>query len=241
MPELNFGQTFGFDKLNITNSTISNIALVILISIVILALFGFLIYMVTMKKIYVYRLRVFKTIGNTPTQIGYFKGKAVSIGKVGDFLMFVKGAKKWLEFPTLQTAKNEYWFYIREDGEWINFVLKDLNEVSKLMGVKFIKQDMRLARLSIDEILAQRLLHKSFLERWGIAIGFAIFFLIIAVSLVIFMYQYGKTAGQFTESAKLLKEAIQIAYQHGGGSNSTQLIPASAFMVFYRRKKKWQI
>lgn len=236
MPSLDIGDALGFNKINFSGNSIALISIIILIALVILGLGGWLVYLIIQKRVYVFKIKVFKKVGNVVTQIAYRKAKIINIGKAGDHLLFVKGVKKHLEFPTLQSATNEYWYYIREDGEWINFGLDDIDELTKKAGIQFVKQDMRLSRISIEDILANRLLHKSFLEKWGMVIGFTIFFLIIAIALTIFMFQYGKIVQQ---TGAILEQANQILQRtNGANPESTQLIPASIVGLFFRRKKK---
>ena len=63
------------------------------------------------------------------------------------------------------------WYYIREDGEWINFKQINIDEESRKMNVKFVQEDMRLQRLATERILEQRLLNKSFWEKYGMILG----------------------------------------------------------------------
>lgn len=192
--------------------TYGSIALVVAIAIFVLGLIGFLIYWQYIKKQFWIRIHVFRLIGNIPTRVAVYSAKEVPFGMAGDKLwkvaptgmMQMFKAIKWLPVGKIQTAPKEFWYYIREDGEWINFALSDLNEIQKKAGVRFVQEDMRLQRLATERLLEQRLMNKSFWDKWGNVIMTVIFFLVIAVCMVIIFYQFGKIQDQ-----QLMNEQVQ--------------------------------
>lgn len=241
---LDIAGAFGFDKFNFFGSTVVTIIIVIVVVVFILLLVVVLIVLWVNAKKYKYRIPLYSKVGNIPTRIGTFKAKPVAFGRAGDHLWFVKGKglKKWIAPATIQSAKNEFWHWVREDGEWVNFSMQDLDEISKKAGVQYVKQEARLTRLAIDQLLEKRLNNQSFWEKWGVVIGYVIFFLIITIALVVFFHQYGKiveTTGALMERADLiLKEAN--AAKWGGGLSG--LVPANATaslipLLLLRRRK----
>lgn len=216
-----------------------NIIVAIFIAFVILALLGVLIWWLIERRKWKIRIPVYQKIGNVPTRIAILKAKIVPFGKAGDCLWFAKGkgTKKWLPPATLQSAPNEYPHYIREDLEWINFVMADLDEIQKRAGIKYIATDMKLSRLATDQLLEQRHVKTGFLEKWGVVIGYAIFFLIITIALVIFFHQYSKTVELLNEVITKA-DAIMTKAAKIGGSGSAALIPALILFSIKRRKNK---
>lgn len=181
--------------------TFGSIALVIAIAVVILVLIALIIYIFIVKKQYWIRVHVFKLVGNTPTRIAIHVGKEVPFGMAGDKLWriapnkaLVKAFKilKWLPVGRLQTAPNEFWYWIREDGEWINFTPSDIDDISRKMKVKFVQEDLKLQRLATERLLEQRLMDKTFWEKWGNTIMMVIIFLVIAICMVLIFFQFGK-------------------------------------------------
>ena len=221
MPELNVGEIFGFNKIS-GGGNLTTIALVIVISIIIMVLIAITVLYFMRKKTYIYSIHVFKLVGNTPTRVGVYRAKMIPIGRAGDQLMYVGKLKKYLPPPAIQSAKNEFWFWIREDGEFINFSMDNLDSISKKAGIKFIHQDMRMQRLATDRLLEQRLMQKSFWEKYGDMIGMAILYIIIAVSLTIFMFQYGKIVSQ---TGALLDVAHRYMLETQGKGESGTLVP----------------
>jgi hypothetical protein len=150
--------------------------------------------------------------------------------------MFKIKAIKWLPVGKIQTAPREFWYSIREDGEWINFALSDINKISKEAGIRFVQEDMRLQRLATERLLEQRLMNKSFWEKWGTTIMMIIVFLVISICMVLIFFQFGKLLDKFTvveatqlETAKILLKTFGENYVNNainGTGGATGLIPA---------------
>jgi len=224
--------------------TYGSIALIITIAVVIIGLIGGLIYWRSVKKSYWIRIHVFRLIGNIPTRVAIYSAREVPFGMAGDKLwkvapngMFKFPVVKWLPVGKIQTAPREFWYYIREDQEWINFTLADLNDIQRKAGVRFVQEDMRLQRLATERLLEQRLMNKTFWEKWGTTIMLIIVFLVVAICMVVIFYQFGKLMEKFSaveqtqlETAKILLRTFGDNYintalnsTYAGGSG---LIPA---------------
>jgi len=243
MPDASSLNPFANINLGASTGSLGAIAVIIVIAVIIIGLIGFLIYWRSVKKAYWIKVHVFRLIGNVPTRVAIYDAREVPFGMAGDKLwkvapsgMFKFKVIKWLPCGKIQTAPREFWYYIREDGEWINFSLKDLNEMQRLAGVRFVSEDMRLQRLATERLLEQRLMNKTFWEKYGTIIMTVIFFLVISVCMVIIFYQFGKIQDQQLENEKVQFETAKIllrvfgdnyinnALNSSGGSGS--LIPA---------------
>jgi len=145
-------------------------------------------------------------------------------------------AIKWLPVGKIQTAPKEFWYYIREDGEWINFQMSDLNDIQKTAGVRFVQEDMRLQRLATERLLEQRLMKKTFWEQWGSTVMMIILFLVMAICMVIMFFQFGKLLDKFTQVEATQLETAKILYKTFGenyivnalnstGGTTTGLVP----------------
>jgi len=208
--------------------TVGNIALVIGISLLIIILFGVLIYFLALRKSYNIKIHVFRLVGNVPTRIAIFRAREVLFGMAGDKLWRVApqglsmGFKviKWLPVGKFQTAPHEFWYWIRQDGEWINFTPVDIDTKTSEMKIKFVQEDMRLQRLATEKLLEQRLMNKSFWEKYGLIIGYLAFFLIITIAMVIIFYQWSDIVTKIGGLVEKLTYAIEVA------EKTDSLIPA---------------
>jgi hypothetical protein len=170
-------------------------------------------------------------IGNVPTRVAIYHAKEENFGMAGDKLwrvstagMFKFKALKWLPVGKIQTAPKEFWYYIREDQEWINFALNDLNMISKIMGIRFVQEDMRLQRLATERLLEQRLMNKSFWEKWGTTIMLIIVFLVVAICMVLIFFQFGKLMDKFTQVEATQLETAKILLRTFGENYISQSI-----------------
>lgn len=193
---------------------------------------GIIIYFYVIKSQYTIRIVAFKLIGNTPTRVANYCAKDVPFGFAGDKLWRVAPVSllsrpfkivKWLSIGKFQTASNEFWYWIREDGEWINFSLTDIDTQSRQMKVKFVQEDMRLQRLATEKLLQTRLLDKTFWEKWGMVIGYVIFFMFITIALIIIFYQWSKLLDKTAPLIDTMKIALEKLQEHCTPVNS--LIP----------------
>jgi len=189
----------------------------------------FLIFLYASKKKYWIRIPLYRRVGNVPTRVATYKARVFPIGYAGDRLWFVKGIKKYISPATIQNAPNEFMHWEREDGEWINFSMGDVDEDQKKCGVKYIHQDMRSQRIATSNLLEQRLMQKGFWEKWGVVVGYVIFFLVITVAVTINLYMMGKTiqaiaplVNQVVEANKEYRSKCVIA---------TDLVPALALVI----------
>jgi hypothetical protein len=240
MPSLDFSQITGNIGKGGGSGNFGMILLVFVIAVVILGIVGFFIYMQHTKKQFYIKIRVFRDVGNVPTEINFFKAREIPFGMAGDKLWKVAPNNaigmmfkvvKWLPVGQLQTKPNEFWYWIRKDGEWINYIQTNIDETSKKMGVKFVQEDMRLQRLATDKLLEQRLMDKSFWDKWGNTIMTVIFFLVIAVCMVIIFYQFSKILDKLApliegliKSNQQMAQACNLNLTATGGG--TGLIPA---------------
>ena len=151
---------------------------------------GALIFMRISNKQYKHKIPLYKLVGNVPTRIGNYVARDFSISKAGDKLWFVRGLKKFIPPATLQSAPNEFWHWEREDGEWINFTMGDLDKDQKEAGVKYIVQDMRSQRIATNNILEQRLLNKGFWDKYKDLIIHLGFYLITTIMLIIIFWMW---------------------------------------------------
>jgi len=234
---ISIGSLNPFSDVNFLGSigSFGQIALVIIIAFIILASIGILIYWQISKKQYWINIEVSRMVGGHPMRVATYVAKEVPFGMAGDKLWRVcnKGlfgkfkVVKWLPVGKLQSAPRVWKYWIREDGEWINYVDSNLDEESKKMGVKFVQEDMRLQRLAIEKLLEQRLLNKTFWEKWGTTIMTLTFFLVIAVCMVIIFYQYSKLMDKFIQVQDVQLQTSKILYKTFGDNYVNNILNSS--------------
>lgn len=202
-------------------------------AIVIVCLIGLGLFLWLNNKKLKYKIPLWKMIGGKPMEIANYKAMDFKIGFAGDKLWYVPKAKKYIGAGTIQSGINKYIHFEREDGEWINITLGDIDEQMKTANVKYIQSDMRSQRIAISNILEQRFKGKqSFWDKYGNMIVQAIFYLIVSVCMVIIFYQWG---GIIDRTNELLKRII--AYEDLKCPVTQGVVPALAMLIFRRKKE----
>jgi len=164
------------------------------------------------------KIKVFGKIGNVMTLMYFDKAVFERIGLAGDYWCRLKKLKKIVPMPRLQMAKNEWWFFRREDGELINFTLADLDDTMKAK-CNYIDEDMRLQRLGIQKNLENNFKQLTFFQKYGAMIGMVVFMVIITVCLVV-IFREMKVAwsGASTMAAAVRDMALEVKNIRGSGA-----------------------
>lgn len=191
-----------------------------------------LFYWIQRKKLK-YTIPLYKKIGNRVIKIATFKAMDYSISRAGDKLWYVPKAKKYIGVGSLQSGKNEYSYFERSDGEWINFEIPDIDMNMKEAKVKYLQQDMRAQRIAISSILEQRFANKqSWWDQYGNLVTYTIFYLVVAISMVVIFYQWSDIADK---TGALLDRII--AYENMKCPSMQGVVPAFIPLLLLRRKK----
>lgn len=159
------------------------------------------------------KIVLWKKVGNKkPQKVFEDKGKFDRVGNAGDFWCITKKLKKTLPRPSKQAGKNEYWFFEREDGEWINFDMGDIDEQMREAGAYYVDEDMRLQRLGIQKNLRDRFQKVSFWQKYGGMIMQIIYLLITTICLVILFKEMKDNWAVGREMASSVRDmAVEVA------------------------------
>ena len=211
---------------------VPKISLMGFVTFIVLALLFFIIVIVVTIVIirfvkYNKKIIIFEKIGNNFIPARKDRACEITISPAGDTVFYLLKHKKYLPRPTIQTGKRTYWFFIREDGEWINFGLKDLDEESRLAGAFFLDKEMRYARTQIQKGLKERYEKEGFWKQYGTIIVSISFIVLIGVmTWLLFDKWIGlakateeavKTAGTVMEKANQILGTLDRVCSGGGG------------------------
>lgn len=223
------GNTFGFSSWNLNTGLLGNFIIWLMLSLLFVGVIGFIIGFIIWRRTYKHTIVIWGMVGNNPTEKEILKGKGVPIGNAGDRLMYVRGRKKLIPYPTLQTGNNKWLFWEREDGELINITINNVDTTMKQMNVKFIDTDMRMQRLGIEKNLQFRLQQQGFWAKYGQMIMNVIFYVLIMMILIVLFVQWRKTAESITKAVTVASEVMK--YQcsglpEGNSGEGSGVIPA---------------
>lgn len=222
---------------SVSLSDIGRISIWIIGAILFLAAAGFFTYWLILKLKYNKKIILFRKVGNKIVPVMIDKGMFERVGTAGDYWCRTKRMKKILPRPVIQMGKNEFWFYEREDGEWINIGLKDFDADMKKAGVYYVDEDMRLQRLGIQKNLRERFQKVTFWQKYGGLIMNVIFVLVMTVCLVVLFREMKGNWAAATSMATAVRDMAQQVenmYRRVGSGAQPLIIP----LLYLWRKRK---
>lgn len=215
-----------------TSVGVVKIVLIILLIIIVFIATGVITYFLIRRRRFNKFVVVFEKINGQFEVVLRTRAMISKFGKGGDQIMILMKGKKVLPKPEIQTGRNNYWFIIREDGEWINFGPSDFDEKFREVGAKFLHPEIRYQRTSIQEgMIKERYQQTSWWkENWHIVVSIA-----VITILLIFMFLIASKNVQVMSAqqsvAETVKESIEIANRLLAGAENLQsggsgLVPA---------------
>lgn len=180
------------------------ITIIAIIIIVLLIVCGIVAYFLVRLVVYNKRIVIFEKIGGKFQATRRDRAREIKIGESGDSVFYLLRHKKYLPTGTLQSSPRTYWYVIREDLEWMNFELADLDMIQRKAGAKFLDKEMRYARIALQRNLKDRYQKQSFFAQNAVLIMSFVFLAIIGILMYLLF-------GRFLEIAKSLDATVQVA------------------------------
>lgn len=212
----NIGGTIGqiMPKFNV-GGMVSMIAWALVI-ILILVIIGVVAFIFIQRKKFKHSIVIFEKINGIVQDTGKDRAMEVALNKGGDSVFFLQKRKKYLPTPRLQSGRRKYYYFIREDGEWINVQLNDIDEQMRKVGAHFLDKEMRYARTELQKGLKERYEQKNWLKEnlpMIITIGFIVLIGVMAWLIMDKWIGLAQTTNdgvkQSGEVMKLAKEILQ--------------------------------
>ena len=162
---------------------IFNIVTYLILFVIFSFLVGIGVYLFVQRLKYNKQVVIFEKINGQFEPIKKDRAMLISHGRGGDKIFYIRKLKRYQPMPAYQTGRNTYWFWLRQDGELINFTPGDFDWESKQLGAKFLDKEMRYARVELQETLKERYNKPKFWEKYG---GFILNIVAIAIILLFF-------------------------------------------------------
>jgi len=167
---------------------------------------GFIIYYILVISRYNKKVLVLGKVGNRVEIIGEDKGMEMKLGRTGDTIFHLRKYKKYLPRPKIQVGRKLYWYFIREDGEWINIGIGNIDEQMRQAGVEYVDEDMRYARDSLLKFMKESYDKPSFLEKYGGLIAYSGLILVTAVGFWFIIDKMMDIVTQFGQQIELAND-----------------------------------
>jgi hypothetical protein len=215
---LDLKSTFGINNINLSGigSGVKILGIFLLIAIVI----GIVLFIVLNRKQYTKNIKVFMEVNGFTRQTMATKAKEFVIPGT-NIRVFKLKSGLIIPRPTILTATNEYWFFVRNDNEWINFSITNMNKELKEMKIQYDHTDMRYASNSLRKLMKDDYNKGDWLKQWGPYIAFGILIVLLCIGFYFIAVKLGDVAGQLAatqaENTKLVQIISKILEFKGEG------------------------
>lgn len=212
-----------------SSGTVFTIIFWVLGVLVIGGLIGGITYYFVNQARYKIKIRVFSDVAGKPEQTYFDRARVVNLGQSGENCWYLRGMKRQIPPGTKSMAKNEFWYYIKEDGDLINIGLENMNHKLKLMGINFTNPAMRYARIALQRNMKDRYQKVTFMDKYGTVLIFTIHIIIVSIMFVWILKEVNsilpvlKTA--IADAGELLKDSRAILESANAVKNTAALVP----------------
>lgn len=163
-------------------------------------------YWYTNKKSYNKTIVKFREINGMTRRVGMEKAKEITLEGTSVRAYYLKKSKFFIPRPSIESAENEFWYFIRNDGEWLNIGMENVNEKMDTLGLKFDHTDMRMANAALKRLVDKSYKKSNFLKEWAPYIGFAVIILMVGISGYLVIGEASKVVGAAAGNIETLNE-----------------------------------
>lgn len=182
--------------------------------IVIFAIIGFIIgYMILRKRTFKYKIVIFEKINGQFEPTRKDRAREVKLGRGGHVALFLAKHKVYRARPKLQSGRKVYWYFIAEDGEWINFNPGDFDKDRRSMGAHIVDADMRYANEGLERSLRERYDKSNVWQQYGIYIVSVGFIVVVGIMTWLLFDKWIELAGTTNAGVKTAGEVMELAKQ----------------------------
>ncbi len=197
-----FGVDLGFI------SGVSGFFLSLIMFVVFATFMGFITYFIANRRVYNRKIHKFEEVSGSTVPVGEDKAREIVLPFTSIRAFFLKNHKVYLPRPSLQTGKNNYWYAVRRDGEWVN-VKPKFNEDTSEVDLVYDHSDMRMANASLKKLVEKNYKKLNWLKEYAPYIGFGILILMLGISAYLFFNEAGKVITGLSASTQQIANAVE--------------------------------
>jgi uncharacterized membrane protein len=196
----NFGSSLGIASSFVTILVVF-IIFVIVVGVAIISAYFFI--KRARRKAYKNLIPMFLEVAGKIQRIGQDWGKELFIPDSNISLYFLKDRKLYIARPTRAMAKDEFWYKILENGEWVNFNLSSHPEDNTLALANYDHRDTRYAYVNLKDIIKKN--YKDKATTWWKEYSGLITIVVIAIMMIASMWFF------FWKSGKMIEQMVPIS------------------------------
>lgn len=216
-----------FGKINLASiGSVAFWGFIIFVVVILVGVITFFYYSKKLNKIaFKNQIPIFQNINGKHQRIGIDWAKEVFIPDSNVSLFYLRNKKIYIARPTRAMGRDEFWYSISENGEWVNFDLSIDPEKDTLALASYDHRDTRYAYINLKDIIKRNYKDKSI--KWWKEYSHIITFIVVAFIFIgacwIILSRTGKLITALGPIAKDMKDASEImakAVQNAQNINS---------------------
>ncbi len=183
-----------------------------LVLVIVFAVVGIFATIMIIKRMkYNKKIVIFEKIGGSWEATKQDRAMDIKFSTAGDLIIHLAKHKLYRPYPQIQTGRRTYWYAIREDGEWINFGIEDIDLKMKRMDIHFLDKEMRYARTQIQKGLKDRYEQPTFWEKYGMKLIGIAYASILGVFVWLCLREFADFAGTLSNVTEAVARLIDRA------------------------------
>ena len=172
-------------------------------------LVGGIVWYVTSKKQYNKHIHIFEEINGKAVPTSLDKAKEILLPNTSIRAYYLRKKKVFLPRPSIQTGIGHYWFFIRNDGEWINVGLENLNTKLNELKIHYDHTDMRMANAALKKLIEKNYKKLNWVKEFAPYIALGILILLLSVAAFLVINQANKATSALATTAETNKLVLE--------------------------------
>lgn len=207
MGELGLGN-LGIDSASILGGA-STIAKFLFILILGSGLFGLYYYFRINKKLFNKKIHIFENIQTQFIPIDEDTAMEMLIPNTDVKVFYLKKNKIYLPVATRKMGKDNYWYGIRKNREWVNFTLNDLDKSMKEVDLDFDHADMRYPNAYLKKLIERNFKKEKWWQTYRNELGLVMLVLMLGITFFILLGEVKDIVGMLRPLIESSNEVIK--------------------------------
>lgn len=169
---------------------------------------GIITYFVMSRKSYTKKLVSFKRVGGVPVRVGFVMAREITL-PFTSVKAFQTSKGAFFPRPSIEMAKDEFWYWVKPDGTLINFGLEDFDAKMKRLKIYADHSDARLQNASLKKLVEKNYKKGNWLKEYGPMIAFGFLIFILGLVSYLLLTEAGKLSGSMSSVAEGLKDSVE--------------------------------
>lgn len=186
-----------------------NVGKGLLIFIILALVVGTVTYLIASRRSFNKHIHIFEEVNKVAVPIGEDLAREITLPHTSTRVFFLKKKKFYLPRPTRQTGKGHYWYFIRQDGEWINIGLENINKDMEELKLDYDHTDMRYANASLKKLVEKNYKKTSWIKEYAPYIALSILVIMIGVAFFLVAWKINQGLGGISGVAEANRQMLE--------------------------------